>query len=84
MARHANLVREQAFQHANTVTSSSETVLEPTDALWIGATGSLQVKMLDGSIVTFVGVPAGELLPISVTQVLPAGTANSVIALYDH
>lgn len=84
MARHGILVRHHAWLHANTVTPSNTTVLEPTDALWIGETGSLQVKMADGAIVTFGAVPAGAELRIAVTQVLTDGTANSIVAFYDR
>jgi hypothetical protein len=45
-----------------------------------GATGSLVVQMAgDGSQVTFVGIPAGTVLPIQVSRVLATGTTASTI-----
>jgi hypothetical protein len=51
-------------------------------ALYIGGTGSLSVKMLDGMNITFPSVVAGSVLPLCVTRVLTTGTtATNIIAL---
>jgi hypothetical protein len=52
-------------------------------ALYVGAGGALSVRMLSGDDVNFVGVPAGTILPIRVTQVFSAGTtAGNIVALF--
>lgn len=84
MARHGTLIREQSFHYANTVTASNTVILEPTDALYVGATGTLEVVMKSGATITFTAIPAGTVLPISVTQIRTQGTANSVVAFYDR
>ena len=51
-------------------------------ALWVGGGGNLTVTMSEGGSVTFQGVPAGTLLPVSVSQVLATGTsATAIVAL---
>ena len=65
------------------ITPSDITVLPTrTRALYIGGTGDLVVKMVDGTIITFVGVVVGSVLPIRVTQVRAATTATSIVALF--
>ena len=65
------------------VTKSDETILNCTRALYVGGSGNVAVKMIEGQTVTFVGVIAGTVLPIQVTQVLSTGTsATSILALY--
>ena len=51
--------------------------------LWIGGAGNLKVTMGDGSVVTFVGINAGTLLPVCVKTVESTSTtATSILALY--
>lgn len=66
------------------VTKSNSTVFtQPTRALYVGGTGDVAVRMVDGTTPTFVAVPAGALLPIRVDQVLSTGTsATSIIGLF--
>jgi hypothetical protein len=54
----------------------------PARAIYVGGTGDLVVRFVDGSIVTFVGVPAGSLLPIHVDQVRAATTATNILGLF--
>lgn len=62
-------------QDAAAITQSDESALPtPAKALWIGATGSVRVITLAGTTVTFTGVQAGTVLPISVRQVMDTGT----------
>ena len=63
------------------VTPSDATPVNAS-ALWIGGTGNLVVTMQDGQILTFTAVPAGVLLPISVSRVRAATTATNIVALY--
>lgn len=52
-------------------------------SLWVGGAGDVAVLMLgDTNPVTFVGVPAGTLLPIMVTKVMNTNTtATSMLGL---
>lgn len=56
-------------------------------ALWVGAAGNVQVRMLDGTTPTFVAVPAGTLLPLQCDRVVSAGTTvasptTNIIPIY--
>jgi hypothetical protein len=52
------------------------------NALYVGATGNVAVITSNGSTVTFVGVPGGTILPVSVQMVLATGTtASSIVGL---
>ena len=58
-------------------------------ALYVGGAGNVVVQMMGipnispGTVsVTFAGVPAGTLLPISVRRVMAATTATNIVALY--
>ena len=72
--------------------ASSGTAIQPSDetplpetsrALYIGAGGSLRVRMLSGESLDFEGVPAGALLPVRVTHVFATGTtARNLVALF--
>lgn len=67
---------------AAAVTPSDSTVLPTTRALYIGTTGDLTVIMAeDENEVTFVGVPAGSILPIQVIKVKASTTASDIVAL---
>lgn len=65
-------------------TGTNDTVdIRVTQAIYVGATGTLRVTMFGGQIVTFNGVQAGQVLPISVIRVWTTGTtATGVIGLY--
>ncbi len=70
---------------AAAVTKSDATVFtNPTGALWVGGVGDVAVRMFgNATAVTFTAVPAGSLLPISVDQVLSAGTsATNIVRLW--
>ncbi len=52
------------------------------NGLYIGVTGAGVVEVSDGSLVTFVAVPAGTLLPVQVRKVMNTGTsASSLVGL---
>lgn len=66
-----------------TITKSDTTVLDPpTRGVWVGGAGDLAVRLVDGSTVTLVGVPAGTLMPIRADKVLAATTATNISGLY--
>lgn len=54
-----------------------------TKALYIGTAGNVSIRAADdASSVTFVGVPAGTILPVRARQVYNSGTtAGSIVAL---
>ena len=57
-----------------------------TRFIYVGGTGDLTVMMADDkgdSIVTFVAVPAGAVLPLRVKQIrATATTATSIVAMF--
>ena len=51
-------------------------------ALYVGGAGDINIQPLEGPAITLVGVPAGALLPISVTRVNVTGTtATNLVGL---
>lgn len=69
-----------------TVTKSDSNTLngsEPCRALYVGGSGDVVVTPAGGGAdVTFVGVPAGSILPIQATMVKNATTATNIVALF--
>lgn len=67
---------------AAVVTPNDVTVLDPpTRSLYIGVTGNLTVRMVDGMDATFNNVPVG-IFPIRVDKVYATGTtATNMVAL---
>ncbi len=55
-----------------------------TRAIYVGATGNISMILKgDGAAVTFVGVPAGTILPLRVRVVKSTGTtATNLVGLY--
>lgn len=75
-----------AYKHAVAVTpNNSANLANWTQAVYVGASGSLKVDMINDGVtvqtVTFAAVPAGTLLTIRVSKIYADGTANSIIAL---
>jgi hypothetical protein len=51
--------------------------------LYVGGTGSVSVQTIGGDSASFVGVPAGTILPVQVLRVNSTGTtATSIVALW--
>lgn len=51
--------------------------------IYVGGAGNVAAVMADGSVLTFVGVPAGTLLPIRCKRINSTNTtATSMVALY--
>jgi len=75
-----------AAHKAVAVVPSDVTVLNVTRGLYVGVAGNVAVVMADdavaGTVSTFVGVPAGTILPVQVVKVMVATTATSMLALY--
>ncbi len=53
-----------------------------TRGLWVGGAGTVVATMRGGGDVTFSGVPAGTILPISVSRVKTSSTATLIVALW--
>jgi hypothetical protein len=62
---------------------NSTDLVKVSRALWVGGAGNVAAVMKDGTVLTFVGVPAGTMLPIRVSRVNSTNTtATSMVALY--
>lgn len=71
------------YANAFEVTPSDADPLEvEAQALYIGATGDVEVTTVGGDDILFTGVPAGTTLPVAVSYVKEGTTAVVVIALY--
>ena len=54
-----------------------------TRGIYVGASGDLKVETANGNVVTFVGLAAGMIHPISCKQVYATGTtATSIMGVY--
>jgi hypothetical protein len=53
-----------------------------TRAIYVGGPGALSVVLAWGETVTFENLPGGVLLPIRVSRVLSATTADDLVGLY--
>lgn len=68
---------------AQVVVPSNTTVLNNvTRAIYVGTAGDLKVELLSGVQVTFVGAPAGAMLPIRARKVLTGTTAGALLGLW--
>lgn len=64
------------------VTPHDTNNIDPTKGVYVGTSGDLKVNMLDGTALTFVGIAAGMIHPLTVTRVYSTGTtASDIIAL---
>lgn len=75
-----NIFTNQMASRADAVTPSDSTVLN-AGILYVGTAGNVAVTTLGGSTATFVGVPAGTILYVLVTQVLSTNTTASNILI---
>lgn len=50
---------------------------DPTQAIYVGTTGDVAVVGIDDSVVTYVGVPAGAILPVQAKRVNSTNTTAS-------
>lgn len=65
------------------VPSNTDELIHVSRGIYVGVTGNIKIKTLKGSIVTFVAVPAGTILPVRARQVFVTGTtSSSLIALW--
>lgn len=53
-----------------------------TRGIYVGGAGNLKVDMVDGTV-TFIGIPAGAVLPVRVKRIYVTGTtATNLVALW--
>lgn len=66
------------------VTPSDSTDLGPVRGLYVGVTGNVAIMAKgNDAAVTWVGVPAGSVLPVRAQRVMATGTtATDIVALY--
>jgi len=64
------------------VTPHDTNNIAPTRGLYVGVSGDVKVVMLDGTTVTFVGLAAGIVHPLTVVRVFSTDTtATNIVAL---
>lgn len=51
-------------------------------AVYVGTTGTIVATNLQGTDITFTGVPAGAILPIQATDLKSGSTAQNVVVLW--
>lgn len=81
-SRGANHVAASATS-SGAVTKSDSTVLQ-FRAVYVGGAGDVAIKHTEaGSAVTYVGVPAGSILPVSGVRVMSANTTATSMVWMD-
>ena len=64
------------------ITTANSDLAHPVRSLYVGGAGNVRVTTVNGQDVTFVGVQAGTILPISVKRVWSTSTtATSIVGL---
>ena len=77
-----NISRIFPAESAHSVSPDDSGRFDPTRAVYVGGEGNLRVMMWGGQVVTFSGVTAGTMLPISITRVYSTGTtATNILVL---
>lgn len=67
---------------ASAITPNDSTDISVTRGIYVGGSGDLKVKMMDGSVITFTGLAGGMVHPLSVSRVYATGTtATSIVAV---
>ena len=75
--------RDAPAHGAVTVTPADSNLSYDIRGFYVGATGDVRVTTINGNDVTFVAVPAGQIMPISCQRIWSTGTtATSIVGLY--
>ena len=68
-------LEEAPARDAFSITPSDTALFDqPARSIWVGGTGNVNVRMLDGSTVLFAAVQVGTVLPVSCKGVLSSST----------
>lgn len=68
---------------AAAITKSDTANLATPSVVYVGGTGNVKVTTAQGDTVTFVGVPAGFVIPVQVLRVWSTDTtATNMVAIY--
>lgn len=74
---------DSCASNAFSITPADADMSTPARALYVGGAGNVAVVTTGGDSVTFVGVAAGTVLPVSVRRVSSTGTtATSIVGMY--
>jgi len=78
----AGALSSSATSVAAITPSDSTTFTVPYRGLYVGVTGNVAIRCVDGTTATFVAVPAGAILPVECDRILSTGTtATSIVGL---
>jgi len=73
---------DSCAQSATSITPADSDLSLPMRSLYIGGSGNVRVTTVNGHDVTFVGVAAGTILPVSIKRVWTTSTtATNIIGL---
>lgn len=72
---------DSCARHAFAITPADNDLAQPARGLFVGGSGTIVATMVSGAVVTFSGVAAGSILPISVKRVAAASTATNILGL---
>lgn len=72
---------DSCAHHAFAITPADADLAQPARGLFVGGSGTIVATMVSGEVVTFSGVAAGSILPISVKRVAAASTATNILGL---
>lgn len=76
------LTPDSCAQSAISITKADSDLNHPVRAVYVGTSGNLRVTTINGQDVTFVGVAAGTIVPVSVKRIWSTNTtAGSFIGL---
>lgn len=77
VARIASVYRNYAA-----ITPADNTPIGPFECLYVGGAGNVVVARMDGTLVTFTGVPAGTFIPIEFQGInATSTTATNLVGL---
>ena len=83
--KYADALMHLPAQSAVAITpSDASNLARESRGIWVGGAGDLKVDMVGtGTGVTFVGIPAGSLLPLRVSKIYATGTtATDIVEVY--
>lgn len=82
-ARHSRSLTAPPSAAEAIVPDDAAPLTRVTRAVYVGGGGDLRVRMLEGGIVTFAGVPGGSLIPLRLAQIYATGTsASDIVGLW--